>query len=362
MKHLVRLLCLIPTLAWGQVYNLFQPATGILKGQTTTYVTTAAASSDVTSLWTGSCDATHFLRGDGSCQTVTSGTVTSVALAAPNWLTVSGSPVTSSGTLTLTGVPAADANSLGLGINALTQGGITGTNNTAVGQGGVLGAITSGSNNTAIGNQAGKALTTSSQNTAVGSGALSTLITNAGNTAFGYHALTVATGAGNTAIGATAGANVTGGVNNILLTTSGGDNITSGSSNIIIGNNIFSTTATANTQLDIGDAIVSTNYSTGPIQLQGGEVSKGTTFTISSGCATVSARTGGPTAGSFATTTTGTCTPVIALPTAPNGWVCHADDLTHPVIFTQTATSASSCTVSGATTSGDTVVFMAIGY
>src|SRR2546429_8807573 len=51
--------------------------------------------------------------------------------------------------------------------------------------------------------------------------------------------------------------------------------------------------------------------------------SVGTTFTISSGCATVSALTGGPTAGSFATTTTGTCTPVIVLPTAPNGRVCH---------------------------------------
>lgn len=51
----------------AQTYNLFKPANGILKGQTTTYVTTAAAASDVISLWSGTCNASTFLKGDGSC-------------------------------------------------------------------------------------------------------------------------------------------------------------------------------------------------------------------------------------------------------------------------------------------------------
>jgi hypothetical protein len=88
----------------------------------------------------------------------------------------------------------------------------------------------------------------------------------------------------------------------------------------------------------------------------------GTTFTIASGCATTSALTGGRSTGSFATTTTGTCTPVINLPTAPNGWICDANDITHPVGFVQTASTVNSCTISATTTSGDTILFHAIGF
>jgi len=93
-----------------------------------------------------------------------------------------------------------------------------------------------------------------------------------------------------------------------------------------------------------------------------GSAGSGTTFTIASGCTTVSALTGGRAAGSFATTTTGTCTAVINLPTAPNGWMCDANDITHPVGFTQTASTVSSCTISATTTSGDTIIFHAIGF
>lgn len=56
-------------------FNLFQPAAGILKGNPSTYVTTAAASSDVISLWSGTCNASTFLKGDGSCGAALSGTV-----------------------------------------------------------------------------------------------------------------------------------------------------------------------------------------------------------------------------------------------------------------------------------------------
>jgi hypothetical protein len=108
MKRLaIALLTLLPALAWGQAFPLFDPANGILKGQNSTYVTTAATSADVISLWTATCNATTFLRGDGQCQTPSGagiGTVTSVALTfTGSGISVSGSPVTSSGTLALSG-------------------------------------------------------------------------------------------------------------------------------------------------------------------------------------------------------------------------------------------------------------------
>ena len=60
----------------------------------------AVAISDITA--TGTPGSGNFLRGDGTWSSPAgAGTVTSVALAAPTGLTVSGSPVTSSGTLTL---------------------------------------------------------------------------------------------------------------------------------------------------------------------------------------------------------------------------------------------------------------------
>ena len=59
---------------WGQTntFTKFAPATGVLKGSSTTYVTTAAVAADIKGLWTGTCDATTFLRGDGACATASS--------------------------------------------------------------------------------------------------------------------------------------------------------------------------------------------------------------------------------------------------------------------------------------------------
>jgi hypothetical protein len=89
--------------------------------------------------------------------------------------------------------------------------------------------------------------------------------------------------------------------------------------------------------------------------------SYGASVSISSGCTTVSATKGTATNGQFSTTAT-TCTPVIQLPPAPNGWICFAQDVTHNVVFTQTASTTFSCTVTGTTTSGDVVQFSATPY
>ena len=51
-------------------------------------------------LGTGTADSTTFLRGDNTWQPFTNGTVTSVGLSLPNIFSVSGSPVTTTGTLT----------------------------------------------------------------------------------------------------------------------------------------------------------------------------------------------------------------------------------------------------------------------
>lgn len=62
---------------------------------------------------TGTPSSSNFLRGDGTWSPASGGgggTVTSVGLTVPSWLTVSGSPVTSSGTLAVTAAGSQTAN------------------------------------------------------------------------------------------------------------------------------------------------------------------------------------------------------------------------------------------------------------
>jgi hypothetical protein len=92
------------------------------------------------------------------------------------------------------------------------------------------------------------------------------------------------------------------------------------------------------------------------------EASTGPTFSVTSGCGTVGTVTGGATAGSFTAGAT-SCAPVISLPTAPNGWVCEAWDLTtNTDTLKQTADTATSCTLSGTVASADVIVFLAKGF
>lgn len=60
--------------ALAATFTYFSPATGILVGSASSYVTTAATSTNVISLWSGTCNSGTFLRGDGSCQSAGGGT------------------------------------------------------------------------------------------------------------------------------------------------------------------------------------------------------------------------------------------------------------------------------------------------
>jgi hypothetical protein len=150
------------------------------------------------------------------------GSVSSVGMSVPTFLSVSGSPVTSSGTLavSLSGVPlpvlnggtgganAADArNELGAACKSCTET-LTGTktfssdiivNGINIGKGassiatntrvgiGALSSITTGVNNTAIGNGSGDLITTGESNTFLGSDAGFNITTGSYNTVIGHN-------------------------------------------------------------------------------------------------------------------------------------------------------------------------------
>lgn len=88
-----------------------------------TFSLQAETSSDITGLWTGTCNSTTFLRADGTCQTAGgsgSGTVSSVGFTAPSVFAVGGTPVTGAGTLALTFATGQTANQALMSPNGTT--------------------------------------------------------------------------------------------------------------------------------------------------------------------------------------------------------------------------------------------------
>src|SRR5262245_59268677 len=70
MKKLLSVLALALIALGAQAqtaYPLFQPSNGIMKGDVNTFVTQSAVGTDVISLFSGTCNAAAFLRGDASC-------------------------------------------------------------------------------------------------------------------------------------------------------------------------------------------------------------------------------------------------------------------------------------------------------
>lgn len=97
---LVGIVCALAVPALAATFNLFSPANGLLKGNTSTYITTTAAGTDVAAVFTGTCNSSTFLRGDGSCASPGgAGTVTSVA--AGTGIAASPSPIVGAGTLSI---------------------------------------------------------------------------------------------------------------------------------------------------------------------------------------------------------------------------------------------------------------------
>lgn len=94
----------------------------------------------------------------------------------------------------------------------------------------------------------------------------------------------------------------------------------------------------------------------------------GTTFTLGTGtgaCTASSTLVGSDRTGSFKCTgTAGASTQVINLPTATNGWACHASDVTSGVVWGQVVPIAvGTCKITGTlTTTSDVVVFSATQY
>lgn len=134
----------------------------------------------------------------------------------------------------------------------------SGTRSIGIGRN-VLVQVTTGSDNTAIGDSAAQFMIGGS-NTAIGSGAMSGVTgvsTGTQNTAFGISALLgVTTGGSNTAIGQEALSVLTSGSNNVCIGSQAGKQITTGSLNLVIGSSAIglSGTVTGDGNVAIGPA------------------------------------------------------------------------------------------------------------
>ena len=126
--------------------------------------------------------------------------------------------------------------------------------NTTFGDAAAL-SLTSGSDNTIIGEQAGKL--NGSQRTFVGQEA-GINATGQYNCAFGKSALRNSTGQGNVAFGSFAGDSITTGISNTSVGNNAGSfTLTTGSNNMMLGNNSLPTASGVSNEITLGDSSIS---------------------------------------------------------------------------------------------------------
>ena len=173
---------------------------------------------------------------------------------------------------TAVGTSALNANTTGdntsaFGYNSLLNN-TTGSENTGLGMR-TLKANTAGSFNTAVGKSALENSVAKNHMTAVGYAAL--VVGSDESTAIGSYALNSASGTQNTAVGKNAGYDVTTGSQNIILGAypSTGVGVTTGSNNILIGYDVRPQVVTGSNQLNIANLIYGTGLGTGTINSSG---------------------------------------------------------------------------------------------
>lgn len=259
-------------------------------------------------------------------------------------------------------------------------GGSVGTSNNAVGYEALYGlqmssaqanngfgrrslpSLTTGSFNNFMGEESGIAATTANFNDAIGTNIFHSLTTGFFDVGLGFeNGKNCTTCQQVTLLGAEAGHTTLTTAQDVVLITSGGNACDTNTSHSAqwCGSGGTWLTATGTDTPATSSEVLAGHLTTS------GDLSAGTTFTVT-GCS-ASSPVGGAAAGSFASGSTAICTFVITIDgatglTAPHGWACAASDITTGTAMPQSATSATTCSVKGATTSGDTVVFQAKGY
>ena len=173
---------------------------------------------------TGATPATYWLKGDNSAGTP-------MLYGRDDGKIEAG---LASGALTIGLSAAFDGTLNNTFVGYATGTGLTsGTGNTAFGQN--AGHVTSGSSNSSFGKDAGKAITDGVQNTAIGESALALVTGGDYNTAIGSNALSTTTGDGNTAVGRYSLLNLSTTSQNTAIGYGSGQSSTSAQANIFIG-------------------------------------------------------------------------------------------------------------------------------
>ena len=255
-------------------------------------------------------------------------------------------------------------------------------------------SATTMTNSNAFGYEALESVTTAAANTAFGHLALANDVTGGNNTALGANAMqyyngtfgggnqaSVAIGSGalqgtsagytthnDVAIGGNAGVAVTGDFENVFIGSNVAADVTSGHNMVVIGYDVGSAVCTtANSVILIGttsgvDCPTGTGSISGWINVGNAYVASTTAPTVSSGFGATPSIPVGTSSHNFTVNvgTGGSATSgVISLShSAPNGWICHAEDTTNSASFVEgiVPTSVSTITITNYSRTAGTAI------